>query len=120
MFHWSIGEKKERRQLLSRLKGDEDGVERVVWCWSHSDDLTDSAKCALVWIASPGALLIMIARSTRLRACAETSASQSDGIKANVNTYKGYLIRKKTHPETPQQSRTRFEEESARIATTKM
>ena len=57
-----------------------------VWCWSHSGDLTDSAKCALVWIASPGALLIMSARSTRPRACAETSASQSDGIKANFNT----------------------------------
>ena len=69
-----------------------------VWCWSHSGDLTDSAKCALVWIASPGALLIMSARSTRLRACAETSASQSDGIKANFNTYKGYLIRKNSHP----------------------
>ena len=69
-----------------------------VWCWSHSGDLTVSTKCALVWIASPGALLIMGTRSTRLRACAETSASQSDGIKANFNTYKGYLIRKNTHP----------------------
>ena len=69
-----------------------------VWCWSHSGDLIVSAKCASVWIASPGALLIMGARSTRLQACAETSASQSDGIKANFNTYKGYLIRKNTHP----------------------
>ena len=69
-----------------------------VWCWSHSGDLIVSAKCASVWIASPGALLIMGARSTRLQACAETSASQSDGITANFNTYKGYLIRKNTHP----------------------
>ena len=61
-----------------------------VWCWSHSGDLIVSAKCASVWIASPGALLIMGTRSTRLRACAETSASQSDGITANFNTYKSY------------------------------
>ena len=69
-----------------------------VGCWSHSGDLTVSAKCALVWIASPGALLIMSARSTRLQTCAETSASQSDGITANFNTYKSYLTRKITHP----------------------
>ncbi len=60
-----------------------------VGCWSRSGDLTVSTKCALVLIASPEALLlIMGVRSTRPRACAEVSASQSDGITANFNTYK--------------------------------
>ncbi len=31
-----------------------------VGCWSHSGDLTISAKCALVLIASPEALLLIM------------------------------------------------------------